>query len=272
MEDEGSKTIMSSVHLTPEEWHKINAILPDVSDLCSRIRVWPYMEYIPLNRVGFDVDKLKRVRVSQVCFRDAANYLDNARYALGQAVAVRKSFMAESKNEKDSHHVLADLRSRFYADYVALLLYSTAEHACTGIEKMLGLTLKSVPKPDYKLKRVANALKNRYPNEPITTAAEKFDGSPEREAIWKYRNDWVHNKPKRVETVLYDPPRQDFVLKNMGSWEMSLIGAKVGFDYTWEGLVSLLQSTLQETADFLGACATAWEHLYQGVNDEGESD
>ncbi len=261
---------MSPVPLTSGEWDEINASLPEVSDLCNRIRLWLRMEYISAS----NLDQLSRVRLSQVCFRDAANCLDNARYALGQAIGVRKHFLSQSTGELDSNRILADLRSRFYADYVSLLLYSTAEHTRFGILEMLGLkTLIQNYPGKYKLAKTLNALEALHSGNPITAATRVFDASDERHRTWAYRDKWVHDQPMRVETVLYTPPRRDFVRRKDKDWpwDMALMGAKAPFDFTWEELISLLKSALQVTADFLSVCSTEWESFYSQIETEYRS-
>lgn len=227
------------------------------------------MEYLR----GGDLEKVGRLRISQACFRNAANFLDNARYALGQAIGVRKYFLDNSEAERDENHVLGDLRSRFYADYVALLLYSTAEHTRLGILEMLGL--KTVTAADrsriYALKKTLNALEAHVPDHPITTATKIFDASGARHKAWNYRNAWVHDQPKRVESILYNPPRQSFVVRDGSGFDYSLIGATTSFDYTWDELVELFQEALHATKDFLEVCGNEWEAFHDVVKAEYET-
>ncbi len=68
---------VSLVPLTAEEWSQINSTLSDVTQVCDRIQTWSGMEYI----TTFNVKKTNQLRLSQVCFRDAAYALYNARYA-----------------------------------------------------------------------------------------------------------------------------------------------------------------------------------------------
>jgi hypothetical protein len=250
------------VDLSNEEWGAINATLPNVYPLCDRIRQWDRMEHIS----STDLNLLSRVRLSQVCFRDAGTFLNNAEYALGQAIAVRKYFMDRSSKQQDNNHVLADLRSRFYADYVPLLLYSAAEHGRRGIVEIFELAPQlSTTSGKYPLKKTVTVMTTSYSNSFITKALIDFDNSQARRDSWKYRDAWVHNKPPRVESILYDPPRKDFVAKKGNSdlpWGGAVIGGQVSPDYTWEQLVKLLGDALTDTMKFIENCADEWERLY----------
>lgn len=252
---------MSPVPLSDKEWHKINASLPDVSILCKKIHSLPQMEWLSTN----DSEITSQLRLSYVCFYDASRFLQNARYALGQSIAIRRYFKGLSTQENDNNHAFSDIRSRFYADYVALLLYSTAEHTRTGIVKLFSLNLSQVT-GRYNLLKTLNALEELFPNDPITIATKRFDDSPERLSVWKYRDDWVHGKPQRVETILYDPPRTDYIDNTFHSLPITLMGAESKFDLTWEELIDMLKIGLVHTSDFLNVCADQWYELYTRFN------
>lgn len=247
--------------LTREEWDEINASLPDVSSLCNRIRLWPFMEFL----IDFNHNRLHQKRLSQVCFRDSANYLYNARYALGQAIGMRRHYLSRSQKERDENHVLADVRSRFFADYVPLLLYSSGEHARIGVLELLELKAEVHKyKGGYALEKTRKMLDALKPNTAFTKAIQQFDDSEARKHTWGYRNDWVHNAPQRVETVIYNPPRQSFVEppnKDM-PYSTAWMGVETPFDFTWADFITLLQEGISATADFLTACADEWEKFH----------
>jgi hypothetical protein len=245
---------MCPVNLTQDEWKEINSELPDVEYVCSRIvGSWDYAH----NIFAATPNMTSQIRISSVCFRDAANQVRNAHYALGQAVAVRKYFLAKSKKEQDNDYFLADIRSRFYADYVALLIYASAEHICVGLGTLLGKEMKNEKKLN-QLKKIVEEVK---PNSDIANAVTQFDASTQVKQIWNYRRLWVHSKPPRVETFLYDPPRVSLVAEEDGVVYTGL-GASFDFDYKWEELIDLFKIGLADTAKFLNACADEWENTY----------
>lgn len=251
---------MSPVALSNEEWAEINADLPNVEFVCNRILTWPPVDQISL--FEFTPDLASRLRLSNVCFRDAAHNVRNARYALGQAVAVRKYYLARRKAERDNDHLSADVYSRFYADYVPLLLYSASDHTFAGLLELLGQR-KSCEKKNGELKTGDSLLKCSHATlagkGAISNALSIFVQSSARQDIWNYRKKWVHNKPPRVESVFYNPPRHDLIWK-MGEITMSTGGVRYSPDYTWEGLIDKLKAALSDTATILNFCADEWEN------------
>src|SRR5260221_21500 len=99
-----------------------------------------------------------------------------------------------------------------------------------GVLDMRGLkSLYMEEKGKYPLARLLSLLKTHAPSNAITNATEVFDTSDARQRAWDYRDEWVHDKPPRVETILYNPPRHDFVEKKSANfpWDSALIGAVV---------------------------------------------
>lgn len=255
------------VYLTREEWDSVNTILPDVTFVCNRINgEWPYMDWISAR----DMDLLSRLRLAQVCFRDSSMTLRNARYALGHAVGVRKYYLDRSSESHDTSHVLADVYSRFYADYVALLLWSTGEHLLSGLRDLFGKTENAVDKyrknKEGKRSARVTGVRRLFDTElasyPITEVIRLFDESIVRREIWKYRNDWVHNKPPRVETILHNLPRMDFILDDFPG-KAALLGVSVPPDYLWNDLIEKLKVALVATAITLDFSSREWEREYE---------
>lgn len=251
------------VPLSDKEWAKINADLPDVEFVCGRIVRWKRADYVSVS----DAEITSALRKSNVCFRDAAYTLNSARYALGQAIGVRQYFMSKSQTNHDTDHAMADIRSRFYADYMPLLLIASAEHTFAGLQYLFDLKISD--KISSRFKPVLDALSKQHPGHNMVSFLTSYGKSSVREKMRKYRNDWVHNKPPIVESILYNSPRHDF-RHDEGDWKMFAVGVHIKPDYTWDGLIALLKVTTQETAVLLEKCADEWEKKYQAfgiVND-----
>ncbi len=258
---------MSPVDLTNQEWDTINAGLFDCGPITDRVIVGPYVEWIS----GFEFQQVGCVRLSRVCLYDAANDVRNAHYALGQAIAVRKYFGDRSKSERDNDAVLADVRSRFYADYVPLLLWSAGEHTCTALVHLFDLD-KAFKKygqgHDPRVHRVRKLFEGEQPGNNVTKALIAFDDSQAREKVAKYRNNWVHNKPPRVESLLYNPPRVSGVTQ-IGNLPMMAVGYESDPDYMWNDLIAMLNKSLGDIAEFLNAAQDEWEVKYKPLAEAG---
>lgn len=243
---------MSPVPLTSEEWDVIQSNLPNIGKVCDRITNW-----IPMDDIYDISDKeaLSRVRISQICFRDASNALRNTHYALGQAIGVKQYFLNLSQNNRDNNYVLAHIRSRFYADYVPLLLVSSAEHSREGLKELLQLPKNS------KWNSVKEFFANKYAKQNFTPRILEYIESENRTKIANYRNDWVHNKPPIIESPLYNLPRNDFIPKNSNIlWIAGDVAVEP--DYKWDELIELLKQGIVEVAEFLKVCVNLWEDEY----------
>lgn len=253
---------MTLIPLSDLEWDAINNTLPSVNFINEIIITWPYMEDIVRN----DINLVKCLRLSQVRFRDAWENIRRARYALGQAIAVRKFYMDKIESLRDNYHALADLNSRFYADYVPLLLFASVEHARVGILDLFDFksAFASYKGPStYKLRKTLSFFNTQLPNSEIVTAISRFDQSRARQDIWEYRDKWFHHKPMRIESIFYNPPYEDFVM-TLDPWQMAAIGAKKtpNYDYSWDDFIEKLKDALEDTARFTYACVYEWDKKY----------
>jgi hypothetical protein len=141
------------------------------------------------------------------------------------------------------------------------LLWSVGEHACNGLEKLFALSPHG-GKRQYKLKRVRLAFESQYPNHKFVLPLRNFDDSKAREEIWKYRDDWVHNKPPRVESIFYNPPRESCTF-DVDKWAKEGIADQTPPpDYKWDDLIEKLKVALTDTGTFLNACNDEWESVY----------
>jgi len=123
--------------------------------------------------------------------------VEEATYAFHEILAHRKWYLEkrEAPNE-----LTAIFFSKFYADDVALRLYSAGEHLANALLFMLEVSKHDLDR--YKKKNrislqvvVGHYLINEYPNDPVTKAILKLVKSKGWLKTIKYRNDWVHNQP-----------------------------------------------------------------------------
>ncbi len=245
---------MSFELLSDEERKNIRANLPDVNLVCNRILQWKKVDWI----VVPDSSLTKKLRLSNVKFRDAAHCALNAYYSLREAIATRQYYFSLSKEIHDEYHFLSDTRSRFYADYVPLLLVAASEHILTGLLKLFPLQLGE---GKYRLKRILNAFKKYESKNNITDVLQNFDSSQVRKKILEYRDDWVHNKPPMVESFLYNPPLDDYSI-NLGDTTFFGFDVTPPEDYKWDELIELLKEGLHEIAILIQKSADEWERIY----------
>lgn len=250
---------LNSENPLPEE-----SVLRQADELVKRITFWPKNEYITSQNLR-NLSPLKRIRLSAVHFRDAAEKLRNAKYAFGQALHVREVHLGRSMSQHDEAATMADWQSRFYADYAAILIPSCSEHCIDALLDLYGLgedfnAFKQ--KKTYKVKMAATFFEARFPKDAVTVALREYDAVEDRAKLFSYRNNWVHNKPPRVESILYNPPDIDGIPENELPWPMIILGYRVQADYTWLEITSVLQSTLLATCKLLEVSALLWEEEF----------
>lgn len=263
---------MCPVPLSHEQWADIHSELPDVAALCSRINSFPYADWIDFAKSELEdgtvllrsPETLSRLRKSRGSIQDAANALLNARYALSQAMGVRQYYLSLSSDPRDENHVLADLRSRFYGDYVPLLLCSCVEHTLTVTIQLHALSNKpkKVKDRERRIDAVRREMMEKYPKSNLTSVLAQLADSETYKAVSKYRNDWVHNEPHKVESILYQPRRRDYIQRE-GNMIMSAMGVSHKPDYSWDAFIALLKAALTEVSTFVEMSADEWIRTYE---------
>ena len=241
--------------------------LPNTSVVISRIANFPYHDWISSNPLKDpEFQELERIRLARVCLHDAAEDIRGAGYALKQTVDVKNDYLAQADSQESNRELiaLAHYFGRFYADYVPLLLYSSAKDALDAIYTLYGLNLKN--DSGTALKWLLGTHKSLLPTT-FVEALEAFEVSKERGQTWEYRNGWVHNKAPRIETPLYDPPR-DSGIRKIGPWPMAGFGMTVKPRYTWSEWIEILSQALSDTAALLNACADVWEARFSEYQEE----
>ena len=121
---------MSRGKLDRETASKVNNGLPDV-DAVRRASLELNPDMISM---GFPINSTNPI--AAVCLQDATSVLQEARYALLEALAHLVWY--REKSEPPNEH-LALFFGKFYADDVALRLYAAAEHLANAIVNILDI-------------------------------------------------------------------------------------------------------------------------------------
>lgn len=165
-------------------------------------------EMIPLGVAGLPPDGISigfpcdnSIPIASVCLRDAISAVNGARYALQEVLAHRKWYL-EKRNPPSVSN--AAFFGRFYADNVALRLYSGGEYLAEAIVNMLEiskLSLKSNAEEGWSTRQivVGRYLLKEHPTHPITLAIKRLKDSDDWLRTLEYRNAWVHNQPPLIE-------------------------------------------------------------------------
>lgn len=147
--------------------------------------------------MGFPVGST--IPIAAVCLQDATSVLQEARYALLEAIA--HLVWHREKSESASEH-LALFFGKFYADDVALRLYAAAEHLANAIVNILDIEsglaeFKKSIKLGVSSKQaiVGQYLAKYHPTHEITKAVLFLRDSKDWKKTRDYRDDWVHGKP-----------------------------------------------------------------------------
>jgi hypothetical protein len=207
--------------------------------------------------VSFRFPPDSTVPVASVCLHDAFTALADARYAFHEILAHRAWYLEkrETPIEGTAIHF-----TRFYADDIALRLYSAGEHLANAIVDMLEIEARSlVP---YKKKRISKQIivweyiRREEPTHDITQAIKKLAQSKEWLATLSYRNDWVHGKPPIIKGLGIQYERRK-------RWEISdkHIGLSFGGGdepkYSDEDLINMVRPALFVFVETL-ADVTSW--------------
>jgi hypothetical protein len=146
------------------------------------------------------------IPIATACLQDATSALEEARYALLEALA--HILWHREKRERPNEGE-AVFFGKFYADDAALRIYAAGEHLAHAIESMLEIKkevhdfkkLKLAKRKNVVSKQaiVGNYLIKNYPDHEITKTIRKLKESAEWKKTRKYRDDWVHSKPPIIK-------------------------------------------------------------------------
>lgn len=193
--------------------------------------------------IGFPAESY--IPIAAACLHDAFRAVEEANYAFHEILAHRKWYLEKRETPDEAAAIFF---SKFYADDVALRLYSAGEHLANAIIFML-----EIPKEDLERYRKKNRISiqvvvghyliNELPKEPITHVILKLVKSREWLKTINYRNDWVHNQPPTVEGM-------GIVYKRRKRWVVSGDGAMLTFgggdkpDYKIEDILGFVRPAL----------------------------
>lgn len=171
---------------------RIKESLPRASCLARIGRLLP--ESVALH---FDPDAGMDIAV--VCLRDAAEYFQEAWLALHECKAGMEWYGVELDPPDEK---MAIFVGRFFADDVALRIYSTAEHVAAFLQSYLGISEDDL-KPyssgrTSKASMVGHYLMEEKPDHEMTKAVKEFIGREECKFALDYRNKWVHDQRPRI--------------------------------------------------------------------------
>jgi ribosomal protein S13 len=146
------------------------------------------------------------IPIATACLQDATSVLEEARYALFEALA---HVLWNREIRRPENESMAVFFGKFYADDAALRIYAAGEHLANAIANMLEIhkELKEY-KQRIKGKNIVSkqALVGSYlidsdPNNEVTKAILKLKESEEWKKTRKYRDDWVHGKPPIIRDL-----------------------------------------------------------------------
>lgn len=247
-----------SHRLSEERVQQIEESLPDVWAVVLPIYHLPPPDLISVH-YGPDSD----VPIAAVCLLDAAEYIQESRYALKECVSSRAFYLEETEPPNEPR---ANFFGRFFADGAILRLYSCAEHIANCIRFFLPIT-------DDELRRyrgdrytsiaatVGRFLTNERPNPPITQAVLQLVESDDWQFVCRYRNQWVHDQRPAIEGLgVFYERRRRWRISDEGR-AMLGIGAGDQPSLTLDILVPRTHNALAALLDVMTA-------VYDGLADE----
>ena len=184
------------------------------------------------------------------CLQDATSMLEEARYALLEALAhiVWHREKRDPPNESD-----VVFFGKFYADDAALRMYAAGEHLANAIVSMLEIKSevrefkkqKLLKKKSVTSKQaiVGNYLIENRPGDKVTKAVLKLKESGEWEKTRKYRDNWVHNKPPIIKGMGIGYERRNRLVVTTNSVRVS-VGGSVAPQYSIDDLLSFMKPAL----------------------------
>jgi hypothetical protein len=240
---------MTRGKLDKETASKIENELPQLIDLqTSTFHFQP-----DLISMRFPVNS--SVPIASVCLQDAMATLQEARYAVFEALA-HMCWHREKLDPPDDFG--AAFFGKFYADDAALRLYAAAEHTANAIVNMLEIEREVRDfKKSHSLKNknvlslqaiVGSYLVEHHPAHPITRTIIKLKDSGNWKQVRRYRDDWVHNKPPIIEGLgIAYSRRKRLIVKE--DWIGVTVGGGDGPQFSVDELVAITKSALNQLSE-----------------------
>ncbi len=217
-------------------------------------RELPNLENIMRTILSLDINTISMrfppnnlIPVAAVCLNDCKNVVSEAMYAFHESLA-NKIWYGEKRDPPCE--ISAIYYSRFYADDVAIRLYSASEHLAKAIVFMLEIEDSSLKK--YRTKNtslqtaVGKYLMAEKPDHPISAAVKKLIDGGEWDKTIGYRNKLVHEQPPALKGL-------GITFKRKQRWQTHptvpnspylLIGTSDNHDLTIDDLIGFIKPSL----------------------------
>lgn len=190
------------------------------------------------------------VPIATVCLQDTTSALEEARYALLEALA---HIVWHRQKSEPSNETAAVFFGKFYADDAALRMYAAGEHLANAIINMLGIhkevsdfkKLKLAKSKNVTSKQaiVGNYLIANCPKHKITRAIVRLKESDDWNKTRKYRDDWVHGKPPIISGMGIGYQRRNRLIVSVGSIGISVGGGDQA-QYSVDNLLAFMKPAL----------------------------
>jgi hypothetical protein len=236
--------------------------LPNLSKLMNMLRASP-------DGLALACPDTSKLPTALICFKDAVDVLEEARYALSEVYAHQIWYLekAEPPNSK-----AAVSFCRFYANDVSFRLYSAAEHLANGIIMMLDITDAelecSKSKRTSQQSIIGNYLRKEKPGHPITEAIIRLADSKEWQETMIYRGKLVHEQPPTVEGL-------GVVYKRRQRWELSADGERYTMglkgdepEFTIDKLVAFIKLSMFQFTDTLTKVVNLYIQTWHDISKE----
>jgi hypothetical protein len=235
----------------------INAGLPD--SLTRLGRVLPLSPDVISMKFPPDSD----VPIAAVCLVDAAHTLAGARHALFEFHAHGIFYREKSVPPEPMTAVWYE---RYYADDVALRLYSAAEHIANGLVFMFQISetqLKKFRQPGRTSLQsvVGHFLLKTKKSLPVSKTLKVLAGSKAWNSTVTYRNEWVHAQPPTIHGlgIMYHRKKR-WKTPADGSFHLGVGGGDAP-KYTTAQLVAFIEPAFQLLLMSFDACVDAYLDL-----------
>lgn len=179
-------------HLSDAALERIEECLPKASSLPGIGRLLP-------DSVALHFPPDSGMDIAVVCLRDAAEYYQEAWLALHECRAGVEWYRVERDPPLPETAVFV---GRFYADDVALRVYSAAEHLAAFLQFYLKIpndTLKPYSRRrTSKASQLGHYLMEKMPKHVVTRAVLEFVNDEDCSFTLDYRRKWVHDERPRI--------------------------------------------------------------------------
>lgn len=186
---------MAWVALNNEERKRVRLQLPDVDSLQKKV---VYELQPDVIAIWYMHNTDSTLPIAAVCLRDATDVLMQVKHALSEMLSFRIWYL---ERQDPPNKGAADYMAQFYSDDIALRLYAVLEHLNNAIHAMLEVdknSLKGYGKRGIGKNTLAY-LNDEHSGTKIASLWSRLLSSPDWNAVRKYRNNWVHNKPPIVK-------------------------------------------------------------------------